>query len=141
MKLRLLIFFLITSLISCSQTDKYVGEYIFNQNSGIKQRYKLILNSNQTFEFEQHWAQIGMDNETQATGTERGKGTWIFKHKSIILSCNSETDITQDYRLDFDNTKVRILNDSIIRFTESKLFWVKNMEFKKEFNKATQQRL
>ena len=44
MKLRLLIFFLITSLISCSQTDKYVGEYIFNQNSGAVQQGIMALN-------------------------------------------------------------------------------------------------
>lgn len=132
MILRLLIFFLFISLTSCSQTDKYVGEYIFNNNnSGIKQRYKLILNSNGTFEFEQLWAQFGMNNEIQDTGIEKGKGTWISKNKLIILSCNKETDIIQDYRLDFDNTKVRILNDSIIRFAESKLFWVENMDLKK----------
>ncbi|MEO2050251.1 MAG: hypothetical protein ABGX00_00690 [Allomuricauda sp.] len=131
MKLRLLIFFLITSQISCSQTDKYVGEYVNNDGSGVKQRYKLTLNSDRTFEFEQYWAQIGINNETQATGIEKGKGTWTFKSKSIILNCNNETDITQDYRLDFDNTKVRILNDSIIRFVDSKMFWVENMELKK----------
>tara|TARA_Y100001933_G_scaffold263896_1_gene327221 strand:+ start:178 stop:579 length:402 start_codon:yes stop_codon:yes gene_type:complete len=131
MKLRLLIFFLITSLTSFSQTDKYVGEYISNNSSGIKQRYKLTLNSTGTFEFEQHWAQIGMNNEIQATGIEKGQGRWTFKNKTIILSCNNKTDITQDYRLDFDNTKVKILNDSIIRFTESKLFWIENMDLKK----------
>lgn len=92
----------------------------------------MTLNLNGTFEFEQHWAQIGMNNETQATGIEKGKGMWIIKNKLIILSCNSKTDITQDYRLDFDDTKVSILNDSIVRFTESKLFWVENMDLKKE---------
>ncbi len=131
MKLRLLIFFLITSQISLSQTDKYVGEYVKNYGSGIKQRYKLTLNLDRTFEFEQYWAQIGINNETQATGIEKGKGTWTFESKSIILNCNKETDITQDYRLDFDNTKVRILNDSIVRFVDSKMFWVENMELKK----------
>lgn len=131
MKLRLLIFFLLTSLTSCSQTDKYVGEYIFNNSSGIKQRYKLTLNSTGTFEFEQHWEQTGMNGDIQAAGMEKGQGSWTYKNKSIILNCNKEKDITQDYRLDFNNTKVQVINDSIIRFTESKLFWVEKMELKK----------
>ena len=131
MRSRLLILLLFTSLTCCAQTDKYVGEYI-KKSSGIKQLYKLTLNSNGTLEFEQHWAQVGMSNETQDTGIEKGKGLWTFENKLIMLSCNNETDITQDYRLDFDDTEVRILNDSIVRFVKSKLFWVENMELKKK---------
>ncbi|THV58337.1 hypothetical protein EZV76_12785 [Flagellimonas alvinocaridis] len=132
MKIRFLLFFLAISLTSCSQSNQYVGEYVSNNNSsGIKQRYRLTLNLNGTFEFEQYWAQIGMNSETQATGIEKGKGTWTIKSKLIMLSCNSMTDITQDYRLDFDDTKVSILNDSIVRFVDSKMFWVVNMELKK----------
>ncbi len=101
----------------------------------MNQHYQLTLNSDGTFEFEQFWEQktrkFGISNEIESTGIEKGRGTWTLKNESIILSCNSETDMTQDYRLDFDNTKARILNDSSIRFVESKLFWAENMDLKK----------
>lgn len=129
MKVLILFFFILKS--SCSQTDELFGEYFFiHDNTGITQHYKLTLNSNGTFEFEQRWKQKNemlISDKTESYGIEMGKGKWTKENQLILLSSNPNTDLNQNYRLDFSDTKLRVLNNKTIRFEESNLFWAKNL--------------
>ncbi len=138
MKIRLTFFILISCLTSCAQSSKYVGEYyVKKDNNGMSQQYILILKENGTFLFNQYWKQQSKQSlkdyeGVQSTGNEKGKGGWIYKNKAILFLSDSKSDIDQNHRLNFNNSKAKLENNSSLVFLESELFWLENLKLEKK---------
>ena len=133
-----LTFLLIISILTCSaQSSKYVGEYYMKKdNNGMSQQYTLILNENGTFLFNQYWKQskrfLKNHDEVQSTGNEKGKGRWIYKDEAVLFLSDSKSDIEQNHRLNFNNSKAKLENNSDLVFLESGLFWLENLMLEKK---------
>lgn len=100
------------------------------------QLYTLILNENGTFLFEQYWKEKitnrwRNDGSGESNGNEKAKGRWVYDDDAILFLSDRETDIDQNYRLHFNNTKARLENNSSLIFFTSGLFWLENLTLEK----------
>lgn len=139
MKIKLTIFLIFSCLTSYAQSSKFVGEYFMeNDKSGAFQKYTLILKEDGTFLFNQYWKEspkrlLFKDQDgIQSTGNQKGKGKWIYKNNTVVLSSEAKSDIDQDYRLNFNNSKAILENNSSLVFLKSELFWLENLTLKKK---------
>ncbi len=141
MKKKFTIIFLISTLISFSQSDKISGEYFLNfgDEEHLVER-KLNLNTDGTFTFHNYSnVKAGIPQIVH----KYGKGTWITDGKVISFYTDNKKDVDEKYTLDFSDSRARFITkpsrdktDRIIKtrlqFFESKIFWIKRMEiFKK----------
>lgn len=139
MKIKLTLFLLISCLTSYAQSSKLVGEYhMKNDNSGMSQEYTLILKEDGTFLFNQYWKESPKrlyfkdQDGMQSTGNEKGKGKWIYKNNTVVFISDTESEIDQNYRLNFNNSKAKLENNSSLVFWKSELFWLENLKMKKK---------
>lgn len=138
MKIILAFCIIVFGFIAAAQSPEYVGEYYCkNDNTSMQQLYTLILKENGTFEFEQYWKEKIVnrwrsDGSGESNGYEKAKGSWVFKDGVILFRTNRETDIDQNYRLNFNDTKARLENKTSLVLFTSGIFWLENLMLEKK---------
>ncbi len=119
----------LSSLLSCAQMEDYCGVYYYETGG---QKYHLTLNNDGTFFFSHYWKiSTGIDPSANESGSEHGKGTWNLKSGTVRFYAESESDIGQNHRLNFNRTVAHIKDKSQLVFTNSEMFWLENLKMKK----------
>ena len=129
--------FLFNTLFSFSQSDKIIGEYLFefvNEKNQIE--YRLNLKSDGTFIFHYY---TNIANANPSITHKYGKGNWNADGKVVSFFSDNKKDFDKKHTLDFSNSRAHFItkpsrdkSDRIIRtqlkFFESKIFWVKGLD-------------
>ncbi len=119
----------LTLLTSCAQTEEYFGEYYY-ESGGVK--YYLTLNRDGTFLFSYYWTGSGkMSPSVVESGSEHGKGIWTYENGAILFFNEPKLDIDQEHRLNFNNTVADLIDNSLLVFSKSEMFWLENLKMEK----------
>ena len=129
--------FLVSTLISFSQSDNIIGEYFLELGNEKHQvEYRLNLNSDGTFEFHFYTSN---QNGIPPVIHKYGKGTWNINDKVVSFFTNKEKDLDEKHTLDFSGSKARFVTESPrdktdriiktrLRIFDSEIFWIKGLD-------------
>lgn len=136
MKKTFTIIFLISTLISFSQSDKIFGEY-FREFGDEKHRVERKLNLNQDGTFTFH-SYSNIKAGIPQIVHKYGKGTWSAEGKVVSFFTDIEKDIDEKHTLDFSDSRARFITKpsrdktdrkikTRLQFFESKIFWIERL--------------
>ena len=141
MKNLILLFFLLISLNTFSQSEKFIGEYQLSSSYSINDDVltrTLNINSDNTFSFHQHQNSKGLLSKKN----KYGKGTWTSKENYIYLH-TQESDFTDNYTINLNNSKAVFKNKHprdksnkiivpLLLFIKTDIFWMERVKLDKK---------
>ncbi|WP_445383074.1 hypothetical protein [Robiginitalea sp. IMCC43444] len=136
------IFLLLGGLQAFSQINEAVGDYSLQMGSKDSHfiEYQLSLNADSTFLF---YAYTESKISEPKAAHQYGKGKWEFRDKQVAFLTKPEADLNEKFTLDLGNSRAHFISQSPrvitarpvktrLKFFESKVFWIKGIEMKKE---------
>jgi len=138
MKSLVLLIFTALYLNLSAQTEDYTGTYVLHLDGkdGIILDYKLLLNTDYTFQFTSFQKLIDIRGEHDKYNY--GKGTWKVENK-IIKFTTEATDLDEKHTMNFSGSTARLIKKSprdtsekvvptSLQFYKSEIFWIANLK-------------